>query len=425
VSSQRPPVKNRLRHFIGDGIWASVCDGVAESNFTAFATALSASPGQLSVLLSSQSLLGCWLQLWSEKLIFFFGSRKRVVLTLVSLQVATLATMILATFFEAGPLAFMGLMLLFVAFGSTSGAVWNSWISDLLPARRRGYCFGVRNQRTYPASSLALVAAGAILLSIESALGGGRGTQIAFCVIFFIGLTAKLLSLRHLALQPDGQCELPTRALGPIELVKTCYRDRGSRQVLCFFGVMGFAVSVSAAFQAPYLLTTLHLNYLQFTLVTAVFVISRFLAAPWVGRIADRRGSRQPFLISAALMPLVALGWALSTNFYALLLTQIFAGMIWTGFDLFSFTFLTESTGSAYRQRIFAAKNVAWNLAAFAGALAGGALGSFSMLPALVFWVSFAGRGAAALFLLRVSQYAPESESSASLTSGTVTNVAA
>jgi len=182
---------------MGDGIWASVCEGFAENNFNALATVLRASPGQLSILSSSQSLLGCWLQLWSEKLVRYFGSRKRLVLTFVGLQALSLLLIFIATALNAGAYTFMALVLLFVAFGSTGGAIWSSWVSDLLPSRRRGFCFGVRNQRTYPLSALSILAAGFILQSLDHALGPQYGTRVAFCTVFLFGFGAKLLSLRH------------------------------------------------------------------------------------------------------------------------------------------------------------------------------------------------------------------------------------
>ena len=402
--------RNRLRHFVGDGIWASVCDGLAESNFNAFATALSASVSHISYLTSSQNLVGCWLQLWSEKLVKKTGSRKRMVLLCVSLQIATLATMLLSALCGVRAVLFMVLSLIFTVLGGLSGPVWSAWVSELIPSQRRGFCFGIRNQRTYPAQFVALLLGGLVLQNFSELFSGNRSTQIAFSAIFLFGMIAKSISLYHLFLQPETHSVLPSTALGPLQIVREGYEDPQLQRMILFFGVMGFSVNLSGPFQTPFLLQTLRYGYLPFASVTATLVMSRFLAAPTMGRILDRVGYQKPLLISTLLMPGIPLGWALSHNYYWILGIQVYGGFVWTAFDLSVFSFLTESTPSKKRQIAFSLKQISFNLASCGGALMGGYLMTHSKSPLIIYWASTLGRLTAILFVFRMIHFSPLSD---------------
>ena len=409
---RRLPRRDRLRHFVGDGVWASICEGIAENNFMAFGTAISASAGHLSLLTSYQSLMGCFLQLWSEKLIQIFGSRKRLVVTCVSFQSAVLASMALAALAGATVTTFFAMALAFTAFGGFSGAVWNSWVSELLPSRRRGFCFAVRNRRTYPSSFAAMLIAGLILQRLSSAFPGVSGMRWGFFTVFSIGFVAKVLSARHLSLQPGveeplfrtEQSRLPG-AKGPLTLIVRCTNHQATRRVLTFFGILGFSVGVSTAFTTPYQLKHLGFSYLEFTLSSAALVAARFAVAPFVGAKLDQKGSRAMLLGSAVAMPVIGIAWAVSHSFVAIVISQIVGGVIWTAFDLSWFAYLVESTPSEERTTVFSGRQMVWSLATFAGAAVGAAIGSHSSLGVAtftVFLISAAGRAVAPIFLFAV-----------------------
>ncbi|OFZ21006.1 MAG: hypothetical protein A2X94_06640 [Bdellovibrionales bacterium GWB1_55_8] len=392
--------RNRLRHFVGDGVWASICEGAAETNFHSFASTLTPFPQYISYLSSSQNFAGCWFQLWSDRLVKLAGGPKPLVLTGVSLQAVTLFLMVFMALSNAGLLPFMIAMFIFTALGGLAGPVWNSWIASLLPRRRRGFCYGVRNQRTYPAQFLALLVGGGLLQFLTPTATGIKGMQIAFCAVFFLGFAAKLLSLRHLILQPNVPYNPPARALGPMALLKYSAKNPEIRKAAIFFSAMGFAVTISGPYQTPFMLKNLHMGYFPFAAAAAALVLARFASAAPVGKLVDRIGYEKPLLASSFLMPLIPLGWTLSTNFIWILMLQVFGGVIWTVFDLAVFNYLSENASPEHRQRLFSIRHISWNLAAAAGALLGGLLISRYDMPMLVFWSSTFARLGAALFVL-------------------------
>jgi MFS family permease len=241
---------------------------------------------------------------------------------------------------------------------------------------------------------------GLILQNVEASWAGTRGIQLAFVVVFLLGLVAKLLSLRNLFLQPERPFVLPKKTVGPIELVIQGSRDKITRRSIYFFAVMGLAINVSAPFQTPYLLKTLHFSYFQFSLITAFYIGARCFGAPLIGRLIDTWGSRHLLLVSTLLMPCIPLGWSLSTGLPGLLAIQFAGGIIWTVFDLCTFSFLTETSTEENRQRIFALKHVAWSLGSSSGAILGGVLANFAGNLAIVFWGSTLARAIASIFVL-------------------------
>ncbi len=399
--------KKNIKHFIRDGFWASICEGFAENNFNIFSGLLSATSGDLSILASSQNISNCCLQLWSEKLTSISGSRKRLVLICVSLQAITLGFMATYTINGKSASVFMALSLVFCILGSFSGSIWGSWISDLLPPYRRGYCFGIRNKFSYPTQFLAMILGGYLLQAIPNKSGSHQSGQLAFCLVFLIGLIAKLFSLYHLFSQPEMPFSLPEKSIGPTQLLRYGLNDRFNRRIIVFFSIFGFAINLSGPFLTPYLLDTLKFSYIHFAAITAIPIVSRFFSGPMIGRIVDKNGYKKTFITSVLLMPLITLGWSLSTSFYVILIAQFISGFVWTAFELAVFCLLAENSKPENRQRLQSLKHLSWNLFSSFGALAGGFMIYLYQSPMILFWTSTLARvisGVLALLLFTASE---------------------
>jgi MFS family permease len=306
---------------------------------------------------------------------------------------------------------FIGLVLLYTVIGGMSGCVWSAWVSELLPPRRRGLYFGIRNQRTHTAHFFSLLLAGFILQKIEEIFSNSTGTQFAFTLVFLVGLIAKLFSFFHLYSQPDTPFIPKSNVPRPVEFIRKSYEDQKSRRTFYFFGTMGLAISIFSPFQTPYLRQVLHLSYFHFSFAIAVYVGARFLAAPLVGKMVDSSGSRQLLLISSMLMPWIPLGWSLSENYGWILIVQFLGGLIWAAFDLCAFTFLAETTPSCDRQHAFSVKQIAWNLGSSMGVILGGVLIHFFGKPYILFFASCVARGTAAYLVLKMIEISTPSPS--------------
>ncbi len=392
--------KNRFKHFIFDGFWSSICEGSAESNLPAYATSLlQATPPQLSFFLAAQSFLGAALQFWSEQFVLLFKRQKRVVLGCVTLQLCILAFILFRILNEISPYTFLFLTFFYNTVGSLSSSVWNSWISNLLPEKRRGFYFGARNRKAYLANFFSVLAAGVLLQKGEAFFNQGKlGLQFAFFGVFALGLFGKILALRHLIWQPEAKFHPVSPKHSPLHLLLENVRISKYRRMFLYFGFTGFAISFAAAFQVPYMLNQLHLDYMTFTSSIAIYVAARFLVAPWIGQLVDQKGSKVVLVASTCLMPLISLGWAFAQDYRHIFVLQFLTGVLWAGFDLCSFTYLAEITSKDKRQTIFTLKNVIWSLSSGLGATAGGFVYYFYPNYVLLFLISVGVRAVGGFF---------------------------
>lgn len=399
-----------------------MASGAADFNFSAFALFLGAVPSQIGLLTAVPQLLGGTFQLWSERLTGGVGSRKRTVLLLMALRVALLIGMAIAALRGSSIWIFVGLAVTFLTAAELSTPVWSAWVSDVVPASRRGLFFGKRNQLQALTTSACLIVAGFLL----DRLSVGWNGSLAFAAVFALGILAQCAAFKHLSRQVELRAVAPIQSLGPVRLARALATDREVRKMLLCFAAMGFAVSVSGPFCGPFLLKSLRFTYLEVAVIFSMLAISRYFFAPVWGRLVDRYGSRQLLTLSSLLMALVPVGWCLSTKFIVLLAVQIFSGFVWAGLELCAMTYIIESTTSEMRGRVFAGKQLVWNVSAFCGALAGGLVlgkhgldpagagaslsssagASISMFagPMLVFWLSGLARGLAAIPTLRLAR---------------------
>lgn len=372
VYSKDPAVERSLRHSLRDGVSYSVMTGAGEIYFSAYALFLKATSTQIAFLAAVPPLLGSLAQVVSAWLGSRGARRRPLILTGAVLQgLMWLPIMLLPVIFpqSAVPLLILCVILYFAA-GNIASPQWSSMMGDLVPERRRGRFFAHRTRLMSLTSFLALVSAGAVLHFWQ-----GRGTTLwGFLAIFSVALVARAYSVAQLARMVE-----PARAPTPLEPIFT--RQLPSRlrhsqfaQFSLFFAWMNFAVFISAPFFTVYMLRDLQFNYMQFTASTAVSVLAQFLTLSLWGRISDVVGNRRILALTGFMIPVLPALWLVSTDFWYILLIQIFGGFSWAGFSLSASNFLYDTVAPHKRSQYVALHNVLASFGIFAGALMGGFL---------------------------------------------------
>jgi MFS family permease len=136
---------------------------------------------------------------------------------------------------------------------------------------------------------------------------------------------------------------------------------------------MNGATQIAGPFFAVYMLRDLHWSYLQFTANAAVFLLSQTLFVRWWGSLGDRHGNRAVLAATSCLLPFLPLIWAFSTNYFVLLLAQVFSGATWSGFNLAASNFVYDAVSQEKRARAFSYYNVLNGLFSVAGGVLIGA----------------------------------------------------
>jgi len=186
-------IKKSLRYSVFDASFYSAMVGFGESFFSAFAVFLQASTMQLGLLGSLPQAIGSMSQLFSQRLLKFFGSRKRFVCFNAFLQ--ALMYIPIALVFFLGNLQAYHLILfvcLYFLFGVIPSSAWTSWIGDLVPEYERGSYFGRRNTIAGFISFFTLLMGGFVL---EKFVGDVKTQYTGFAIIFIAALFFRLVSL--------------------------------------------------------------------------------------------------------------------------------------------------------------------------------------------------------------------------------------
>jgi MFS family permease len=367
-----PQVDQSLRHSVRDGVAVSIQSGSGENYFNAFAVHLKATTGEIALLAALPPLVGSLAQLSSAWLGSRFGGRRDMILFGVRLQACTWPFFILLPllFPDHAISLFLACVVAYYAAGALVSPHWSSLMGELVPERKRGRYFALRNRLASMTSFAALVVGGLVLNGCDDA----GAAYLGFMLIFALAAGGRLLSIWHLARMHDPGQEAAT----PVEAEGSGLWLRLRRSPLVrfslFFATMQLSVAIASPFFAVYMLRDLHFSYLQYMVNVAASVLFQFLTLGTWGRLGDRYGHRGVMAVTSFLIPFIPLLWLFSSHPSYLLVAQAFSGAAWAGFTLSAGNLLYELVPPQKRVRYMAYHNVLANAGTFAGALLGGAL---------------------------------------------------
>ncbi len=403
MEEKQEKIKKSLRYSIFDGAFYWMMVGFGESFLAAFAVFLKATNVQLGLLSSLPKLFGSFFQLFSNKLLKIFKTRKRLVCTSSFMQALMYIPIALVFFFGSFSVPILIIFVcLYWMFGVIGNPAWSSWMGDLVGDENRGDYFGNRNKIGNLTSFLSLLLAGYILQKFST---GNSMVYIGFCVIFFLAFISRMTSFFYLIKQYEPEYEFaPNANFSFMQFLKQA-RFRNYGLFVIYLSLMNFGVYLSAPFFTPYMLYDLNLNYATFTLITAVAMITKFAMMPVWGKLADTYGTKKVLVLAGFLMPAIPLLWIFSTSVKYLILVQVFAGFSWAGFEIASFNFIFDTTKREKRATCVAYYNVLTGFSIFVAAILGGFIVKYNSLfwssYHLVFIISFVMRYAASFIFLR------------------------
>lgn len=370
--SRDPQVERSLRYSVRDGVAWSVMFGAGESYLQAFAVFLKATTAQITLLTALPALLGSLSQLASA---WFAGramSRKRLIFGGVLLQALTWLPIIALAFAPAQHA--VALLILWVALyyigGQFSAPPWSSLISDLVPERRRGRFFGWRTRLMSIFTFASLAAAGIALEFFEQRALAGWG----FALVFAVALAARIYSLHQLMGMHDPPQRLAPFTLPPLGGLIGRLRGSDFARFAVFIALMNLAVAIASPFFTLYMLRDLEFSYLEFTTVSAFYVLMQFTALNLWGRLSDVFGNLRVVQITSIVFPALPVLWVLFPSFWAILVFQFIGGIAWAGFSLAAGNFLYDVVPPEKRAAYSAVHQTLSNSAIFGGALIGGFL---------------------------------------------------
>jgi len=362
-------VKRGLRLGVVEGMAGMTMLRLGEQYFPPLALALQASSAQIGLLTSIPNLATAASQLEARQLLGKLGGPKRLFVLAALLQSLSILAIALVAFLplEGRIWWLIGLVTLFSLFGGLAAPAWGGLMAELIPARLRGRYLGQRNALAGLVAGGAAMGAGALLLVLsERALLG-------FLIIFAAAFLCRVFSGLIFSKIYEPSAKTIDSAL-PQAQAATAVDQGNIWRFLIFVFAMNFSISIAGPFFAVYQLRELHFSYLTYSLISTVFVIASLVAMARWGRRADRFGNLKAIWVSALVLPVLPVLWALNPNPFYLGIVQVLSGFAWAGFALCMTNFIFDAAPGATSITWFGRLNATLALAVFAGGITGGLL---------------------------------------------------
>ena len=367
--------------------------GLAETYFIAVAVHLGAGPVALGLSVALPLALGGLGPISALLILRRRPARRAFSVVAVVAQVLTLS--VLALLLGLGRLSVAGLIAGICCYqisGQATGTAWSSWYGDLVPAERRGRWFGRRNRFVYLSTCLGVITGGALMQVWEPGGTAGAASGRGFALLFALAALFRTLSSVLLARSPEPAYGGVLPRAQVWEFART---ERGGQalRILLLGALFHFPVYWSSPFFAPFMLSELRFDYVEFMAASLCVIVSKALFTTAWGHLIDHRSARLVFLTSMVGIALIPVPWLWVGALPLALLAQAFSGCAWSGYEVGYLSLLLENSSSKSRPFVFASQSLGNGTMQLAGVLTAGHL----ILPRVggyqdMFAISIAGR---------------------------------
>jgi MFS family permease len=371
--------------------------GVCESYLGALAVELGHRDAALALLVTLPLVCGALAQLLSAPLVRLVGSRRRFVVMGASLQALThLAFFAIASTNERRLFPLLLATIAYWIFAMAIAPAWNTWMAVLTEGVGRARYFAFRSLMINLVLLGAFMTAGFVLEH-----GRARGDALrAFAALHLVALCARLGSAWMLSMKHDPTPSPSPEAKEVGSRLVLALRD-GSFRVPLFIAALMFGAQIAIPFFTPYMLRTLHLDFVYFAWLTAASILAKALSFPLWRHAAQRGGQKLVLVASSAAVALVPLLWARADGLEALFVIQALSGVAWGGYEFASLQILLHQAPKALGVEYFSLASTLSGTAQVLGSLVGSALLARGGLDYRdVFVASAFGRGLSLLLLV-------------------------
>lgn len=390
--------KEKTMHLsIKEGSAASVMTGLGSDYITPYALALNANNAQIGFLSSFTNLLAPFSQIAGSKMMEK-NSRKKLILTFVSLQALMwLPIILLSLFFWKNlftanlPVILIVFYSLFAIFGSIAGPAWFSLMGDIIPEKIRGRYLSKRNKICGAVALISTLFAAFILDFFKT-----KGfLLLGFAVIFLIASIARLISAFLFSKHYYPKLKLEKEYYFSFwQFIKKAPKNNFGKFTF-FVAFLQLATAIAGPFFSVYMLKNLNFSYTTFMFANISTAITTLVLMPFFGKFSDKYGNRELMRIGGALIPAVPFLWLLSSSpLYIIFVPQVLAGISWGAFNFAASNFIYDSVSPQRRGICVAYYNVLAGIFIFLGASLGGLIAqylSISFMNILLFLFLISG----------------------------------
>lgn len=369
--NQHPHTKSLMACW-KEGVAASLA-GVLGNFSLPFALFLGASATQIGLLIALPHLIGAISQITAERLVQWSKSRLQLLKQFSFLQAVFILLMVFLIFI---PHPFKILLLIILSiilsiFNNLIGTFWGSLTSEYVADEERGSYFGWRSRIVGFWGLIAFGVSGFLLSWAEKE----NAETLGFFVMIVFTAVAKFVSVYYYRQMEDLK-------IAPSQKQKKFtwknffeqFHDSYFVAFTLFVMAMTFSTQFAAPYFSVYMLENLKFKYDQYMFVHLAGAIAGLVSFPIWGGFADRIGNVRVLKITSLCIPLIPLLWIISRNVPSLILTEIFGGIVWAGFNLASMHYLFDSTRPEKRVQFLSYFNLLNGVCLSTGVFLGGFL---------------------------------------------------
>lgn len=272
------------------------------------------------------------------------GGNKRAVVITSAIQVLAMASLSLPLHFSdqawALPLAITATVVT-TSVGALGGPAWIAWMGGMIPRSIRGR-FSSNRAQIFHGARLAFAL---IFMGIMSAYTP-TSTWVGLQILIGVAVLSRLVSTWLIMRTPEPAQRIPKFTGGTAKLaaqeardfwsfVKRMHRSDLGRWTMVW-ALLHFGVMLAGPYFQVYMLDAvtqgglgLAADPVRYTLLIYTSALVRLIAFPLVGRMVDRYGASAILRVAVAGIALIPAGWALTTAFPILILTEILSGLAW------------------------------------------------------------------------------------------------
>jgi MFS family permease len=374
---QLDPYKERrirqktLRLVVIEGILSMIAIGLQQTFYVPFLNAMGADRLQVGIGAGLPALLTGLVQLWVPGLLKKGSGYKKIVVFSVFAHAISFVPFSVIAFWHGYHAVWVSIAAVSVnaAMMGLGNSAWSDWMSYLVPRRRRGKYFAMRN-RVWTFFQLAVsLAAGRFLDTLAGKV------LLVFSLLWGVAFLTRFLG----GIVMNMQYEPPTVRVRPEEqgtftdFLAGMHKTSFGRFVLAF-SLLNLGAYFSAPFFTVYMLDDLKLSYLEYTILTSIPSVIIVLTMSFWGKLCDRIGYVMPMRLFCFIVMGLPLIWVASRNFWILVCSQMLAGISWGGMQMTSFSYSLDAVGQQNRFRSFSYLNCITGFCMFAGSSLGGLL---------------------------------------------------
>lgn len=385
IYPKHEPVRT-LKLSILEASFYYVMFGFGEAYFSAYLIWMQANSFELALLMTLPILVGSILQIYTTQLVAWFGSRKRFIVVMATLQGICYLPLLIVAQFQYRILLSIGIVTLYQIVFRIHVPAWNSMMGEHVHDAKRGEYFGFHKRISNIFILVSSLVSGLVMFHYQA---DAQTIFTGFCAIFGVAFLGRMVSVallsKHYEVPVDFNRFVHFRFRRDIKLL----RQRGLGRLILEYSLISFAQYVAIPFFAPYMLNVLHFDYFQYGLLTAIVVGGRVLFSPAWGALSDRFGCRKVILITGFGIASLTLLWSFFDSFLAICFLQLLSGFFWSGFELAWFQMVMDVTDTHNRTRAYTLQQILGGIAMLLGSLFGGWIVNFDPTNAKVYIAVF------------------------------------